>query len=87
MSVGVPELVGDLFRHESARILAALVRKLGTEHLEVAEDAVQEALTRALRTWPFHGVPARPAAWLHQVARNHAIDHLRQPRRAGPRPS
>lgn len=84
MNADVPELVADLFRHESGRILGALVRLLGTKNLALAEDAVQEALARALRTWPFHGVPDRPAAWLHRVARNHALDETRKARRVLP---
>lgn len=60
MSADVPELVADPFRRESGRIPAALVCRLGTRHLETAEDAVQEALARALRSWPCHGVPREP---------------------------
>lgn len=78
----VPRLVEALFRHESARITAALVRALGPARLDLAEDAVQEALLRALRTWPFGGVPDNPAGWLMRTARNHALDRLRRARTA-----
>ena len=41
----------------------------GTERLQLAEDVVQEALVRALQTWPYYGVPKNPAAWLTQTAK------------------
>lgn len=74
----VPTLVDHLFRHEAGRITSALVRALGARHLALAEEATQEALIRALQSWPFHGVPREPAAWLHTVARNFARDQLRR---------
>jgi len=51
---------------------------LGAARLELAEEAAQEALHRALRTWPFDGVPERPAAWLARVAQRAAVDQLRR---------
>ena len=50
----------------------------GIERLQLAEDVVQEALVRALQTWPFYGVPKNPAAWLTQTAKNLALDVLRR---------
>jgi RNA polymerase sigma-70 factor (ECF subfamily) len=75
---GVRQMVEHLFRHQSARILAGLCRAFGLEHLELAEEVVQDALLQALRQWPFHGVPDNPAAWLTRVARNRALDALRR---------
>lgn len=74
----VPQLVEHLFRHESGRIVANLARSIGLAGLDLAEEAVQDALIQAMRRWPFHGVPASPAGWLAQVARNRAIDILRR---------
>jgi RNA polymerase sigma factor (sigma-70 family) len=74
----VPQLVGHLFRREAGRIVATLTRILGVKNLALAEDVVQEALLRALQLWPFEGVPANPAAWLTQVAKNRALDRLRR---------
>ncbi len=68
--------VEHAFRRWGARIVAALVRHLGASHLELAEDAVQEALLSALERWPYHGVPSRPDAWLYEVARRKAYDRL-----------
>ncbi len=74
----VPRLVEHLFRHESGRLVANLARTIGLSRLDLAEEAVQDAMIQALRRWPFHGVPQNPAAWLAQVARNRAIDVLRR---------
>ncbi len=72
------EIAADLFRRESARLVAMLAGQFGTHRLQLAEDVVQEALVRALQTWPYRGVPENPAAWLTQTARNLALDHLRR---------
>ncbi|MBI1841220.1 MAG: sigma-70 family RNA polymerase sigma factor [Verrucomicrobia bacterium] len=74
-------MAGDLFRRESARLVAMLAGQFGTHRLQLAEDAVQEALVRALQTWPYRGVPDNPAAWLTQTARNLALDQLRREQR------
>ena len=75
------EIAADLFRRESARLVATLTAHLGTHRLQLAEDVVQEALVRALQTWPYRGVPENPAAWLTQTAKNLALDHLRREQR------
>ncbi|MCI0542081.1 MAG: sigma-70 family RNA polymerase sigma factor [Verrucomicrobiales bacterium] len=67
-----------MFRHEGARIVAMLANHLGVHRLQLAEDVVQEALVRALQTWPYRGVPDNPAAWLMQTAKNLALDTLRR---------
>lgn len=74
----VTQVVEHLFRHESAKMLSALTRVFGPEHLALAEDVVQEALIRALRTWPYYGMPKNPAAWMMQVAKNLAVDAVRR---------
>ena len=75
------QVAGDLFRHEGARIVAMLANHLGTHRLQLAEDVVQEALVRALQTWPYRGVPENPAAWLTQTAKRLALDTLRREQR------
>lgn len=72
------QAAGHLFRHEGARIVALLTAHLGAHRLQLAEDVVQEALVRALQTWPYRGVPDNPAAWLTQTAKHLAIDVLRR---------
>ena len=74
----VAALVEHLFRQESARLVALLTRLFGPEHLELAEDVVQESLARALQTWPFHGIPDNPSAWIMRTARNKALDVVRR---------
>lgn len=70
-----------LFRQESGRLVAALTHVFGIGRLQLAEDVVQEALLRALQTWPFHGIPDQPAGWILSVARNLALDIVRRERR------
>jgi RNA polymerase sigma-70 factor (ECF subfamily) len=65
-----------LYREESRRILATLIRLLGD--FDLAEEVLQEAFTAALERWPAEGVPANPRAWLVGTARHKAIDRLRR---------
>src|SRR5215510_3973578 len=78
-------LVEDLFRRESARLVAALTRVLGPANLALAEDVVQDALLSAMQAWQF-GPPRDPKAWILQTAKNRAIDILRRERRLKPLP-
>ena len=71
-------LTEHLFRHEAGKLVSVLTGIFGVQRLELAEDVVQEAMVRALRTWPFHGVPRNPAAWLTQAAKNLALDTIRR---------
>jgi len=64
-------------------MVAHLTRLLGPAHLELAEETVQEAMLRALQTWPYQGVPENAGAWLFRVAHNIAIDALRRHRTLG----
>jgi RNA polymerase sigma-70 factor (ECF subfamily) len=68
--------VGRIFREESGRSVAALVRVFGD--IDVAEDSVQEAFAVALRKWPGDGLPPNPGGWITTTARNRAIDRLRR---------
>ena len=76
----VSGVVEHLFRHESGRMVAILTRIFGIEHLGLAEDVVQDTLGRALQTWPYHGIPENPAAWIMRAARNRALDVIRRDR-------
>ena len=73
----LPPLIDHLFRHHYGRMVASLTRILGPQQMDLVEDLVSEALLRALRVWPYQGVPDHPEAWLVQVARNLALDALR----------
>jgi len=75
--VGVDEAaIGQVFRENSGRSVAALIRVFGD--IDIAEDAVQEAFTVALRRWPRDGLPPNPGGWITTTARKRAIDRLRR---------
>ena len=69
-------LIGRIFREESGRSVATLIRIFGD--IDLAEDAVQEAFALALQKWPADGLPPNPGGWITTTARNRAIDHLRR---------
>lgn len=73
------DAIDRVFREESGRAVATLIRVLGD--FDLAEEAVQDAFERALETWPARGVPGNPGAWITTTARNAAIDRLRRSRR------
>lgn len=75
---GSPALLEHLFRRESGRIVAWLAGLLGSAHLQLAEDAAQEAMLRAAQTWAFEGIPPKPEAWLFRTAHNYAISSVRR---------
>jgi RNA polymerase sigma-70 factor, ECF subfamily len=75
---GSPVLLEHLFRRESGRIVAWLAGLLGSAHLQLAEDAAQEAMLRAVQAWPFQGIPQKPEAWLFRTAHNYAISSVRR---------
>ncbi len=70
------ELLDSLYRAESGRILATLIRLLGD--FDLAEEAMHEAFAAALSLWPNSGVPGNPRPWLISTARFKAIDTLRR---------
>jgi RNA polymerase sigma-70 factor (ECF subfamily) len=80
------ESLDDCFRREYGKLVAVLVRGFGTHHIELIEDAVQEAMVAALAGWGRGGMPSRPVAWLQQVARNRLIDELRKQHPSDPLP-
>src|SRR5213592_3630334 len=71
-------LLEHLFRHQAGRMVARLTRLLGPEYVALAEETVQDAMLRALQTWPYQGIPDNAAGWLFRVAHNVAIDALRR---------
>src|ERR1700675_2649081 len=72
----VRETVDAVYRAESRRVFATLVRLLGD--FDLAEEALHEAFRAALEQWPREGVPANPRAWLVSPGRFKAIDTLRR---------
>ncbi|HIQ43571.1 MAG TPA: RNA polymerase sigma factor [Pseudomonas oleovorans] len=84
MSISPPitELIERLYRDESRRVLATLIRLLGD--FDLAEEALHEAFRSAVEQWPREGVPDNPRAWLVSAGRFRAIDSLRRQRRFQP---
>jgi RNA polymerase sigma-70 factor (ECF subfamily) len=72
----VREVVDAVYRADSRRVLATLIRLLGD--FELAEEAMHDAFTAAVERWPRDGVPASPRAWLVSTGRFKAIDSLRR---------
>jgi RNA polymerase sigma-70 factor (ECF subfamily) len=72
----VRESVAAVYRAESRRVLATLIRKLGD--FDLAEEALHNAFRAAIEQWPLDGVPANPRAWLITAGRNSAIDRIRR---------
>ena len=70
--------VESIFRRESGRIIATLIRVSGS--FDLAEEAMQDAFAAALERWPVQGVPASPGAWITAVAHRKLIDYTRRTR-------
>jgi RNA polymerase sigma factor (sigma-70 family) len=72
----IDDALAKVFREETGRMVAGLVRFLGD--FDLAEELVQEAVLSAFVTWPATGIPEKPAAWLTTTARRKAIDRIRR---------
>ncbi len=72
----VHDAIAAIVRAEHGRVIAQLIRRLGD--IDLAEDAVAEALVTALERWPVDGIPPNPGAWLTKTAGNKAIDRIRR---------
>src|SRR6476661_6450291 len=70
------EIVEAVYRSDSRRVLATLIRLLGD--FDLAEEAMHEAFATAVLRWPTDGVPANPRAWLVSAGRFKAIDGIRR---------
>ena len=73
---GIAATIDAIYRSESRRIFATLIRLLGD--FDVAEEALHDAFRAALERWPRDGVPANPRAWLVSAGRFKAIDGIRR---------
>jgi RNA polymerase sigma-70 factor (ECF subfamily) len=74
----ISRLTDHLFRQEAGKLVSVLTGIFGIDRLQMAEDVVQEALVRAMQTWPYYGIPRNPAAWLTQTAKHLALDWIRR---------
>jgi RNA polymerase sigma-70 factor (ECF subfamily) len=76
LSSDISDQVTAIVRAEHGRVVATLIRRLGD--IDLAEDAVADALVTALERWPRDGIPPNPGAWLTTTAGNKAIDKIRR---------
>lgn len=76
MPVDLHRRIDAVWREESPRIIAALMRLV--RNLDLAEELAQDTLVTALERWPDAGLPDNPGAWLMAAAKNRALDHLRR---------
>ena len=73
---GIAQQISEIFRAEHGRIVAGLIRRFGD--IDLAEEAMGDALIVALEKWPSDGIPPNPAGWLTTTAANKALDRLRR---------
>lgn len=78
MAQSADDLVEHFFRHQSANLVAVLTRAFGFQRIDLIEDAIQVAMLEAMDSWSRGGIPDRPAAWIHRVAKNRIVDGLRR---------
>jgi len=78
MSSSSKQIVDHFFRHEYGRVVSFLTKKFGADTFDLVEDAVQDALMKAMQVWPFKGAPDNPSAWVMRVAQNKLIDQFRR---------
>lgn len=76
MTLTPQAVVARVFREEGPQLRASLIA--GTRDFQLAEDVLSAAVMQALEQWPTAGVPHKPAAWLLEVARRRAVDHIRR---------
>jgi RNA polymerase sigma factor (sigma-70 family) len=77
----IEQTVEHLFRHEWGKLVTVLTKLFGPQNLQLAEDVVQDTLLKAFNNWKINGLPENPTAWIFTVARNKAVDVLRQQKR------
>src|SRR5450755_451375 len=76
--MGQQELIPHLFRTEYRKIVSVLCKQFGFEQIEIAEDISSETFLTASQIWGLNGLPQNPVAWLYNVAKNKAKNHLQR---------
>jgi len=76
--MGQQELIPHLFRTEYRKIVSVLSKRFGFDQVEIAEDIASETFLSAAQIWAMNGLPPNPVAWLYQVAKNKAKNHLQR---------
>jgi len=72
------ELIPHLFRTEYRKIVSVLCKRFGFEQIEIAEDIASDTFLTASQSWAYKGIPPNPVAWLYNVAKNKAKNHLQR---------
>ena len=72
------ELIPHLFRTEYRKIVSVLCKRFGFDQMEIAEDIASDTFLTAAQTWGLKGIPQNPNAWLYNVAKNKAKNHLQR---------
>jgi RNA polymerase sigma factor (sigma-70 family) len=72
------ELIPHLFRTEYRKIVSVLSKRFGFDQIEIAEDITSDTFLTAAQTWGLNGLPQNPVAWLYNVAKNKAKNHLQR---------
>lgn len=73
-----PEIIPHLFRSEYQKIVSVLCKQFGFDQIETAEDISSETFLTASQIWGLNGLPPNPVAWLYNVAKNKAKNHLQR---------
>ncbi len=76
--MGQQELIPHLFRTEYTKIVSVLCKQFGFDQIEIAEDISSDTFLTASQIWGLHGLPPNPVAWLYNVAKNKAKNHLKR---------
>ncbi|MBS1562775.1 MAG: sigma-70 family RNA polymerase sigma factor [Bacteroidetes bacterium] len=71
-------LIPHLFRTEYRKIVSVLCKRFGLAHVETAEDIAGDTFLSAMQSWGLNGIPPNPVAWLYNVAKNKAKNHLQR---------
>jgi len=77
-TAAIHQLLDETVRRERGWLISSLVARLGPAQVDLAQDVAQDAIEKALSTWPYKGIPDNPRAWLRRVAGNAAIDRIRR---------
>ena len=72
------ELIPHLFRTEYRKIVSVLSKRFGFDQIEIAEDIASDTFLTATQSWGLNGLPQNPTAWLYNVAKNKAKNHLQR---------
>ena len=78
MNTIIASKINHLFRNEYTKLISYLTSKFGVSKIDIIEDAVQDALLKAMQLWSFKEIPPNPSKWLYRVSYNTIIDTLRR---------